>query len=259
MKGCEENGIPYWLYAYLNKGEELAQAKFLVKKCKKLVGKKFVGYIIDVEAGNFAVDVKVALDWLKKQAKKTMLYTGYSDYRIYKEVIETRGDTCAWWEARYGKNDGTYNDAYPCHAGVDLHQYTSEGDCPGINSKVDLNRLTGARPLEWFTTPEAKAAPKSKKSGYTGTYPVLDNGRKDSSGHGYYKLGDGISTLKNYPTQIKRVQQLLNWITDSNIAVDGQYGTQTRKACDAAQRKLGLTVSGIFDYNLLQRVKSLKK
>lgn len=258
IKECEARKIPYWLYAYLEKGDELAQAKYLVKVCKPKVGKYFIGYVLDVEAGNLAVDVKIALEWLKRQTAKVMLYTGYSDYRVYKDLIVNRSANCGWWEARYGKNDGTYNDAYPCHDGADLHQYTSNGDCPGVKGKVDLNRLTGTLPLEWFTTQEAKA-PKTKKAGYNGTWPVLDNGRKDSSGHGYYKLGDGISTLKNYPTQIKRVQQLLNWITDSNIAVDGQYGTQTRKACDAAQRKLGLTVSGIFDYNLLQRAKSLKK
>lgn len=94
---------------------------------------------------------------------------------------------------------------------------------------------------------------------YTGTYPSLANGRSDATGHGYYKLGDGIDTLKNFPTQIKRVQALLNWINDGSIAVDGKYGTQTRKACDAAQSKLGLTVTGIFDYKLLTAAKKYFK
>ena len=258
IKECEKRKIPYWLYTYLEKGDELAQTKFLVKTCKDQVGKFFVGYILDVEAGNFAVDVKIAHDWLKKQSGKTMIYTGYSDSRIYKAVIDGRGDNCAWWEARYGKNTGIYSEAYPCHDGVDLHQFTSQGECPGIKDRIDLNRLTGTRPLEWFTDPAVKAEIPKKKS-YSGTYPSLANGRKDSSGYGYYKLGDGISTLKNYPTQIKRVQLLLNWINDGGIAIDGQYGKQTRNACDAAQRKLGLTVSGIFDYALLNKAKNHKK
>lgn len=90
---------------------------------------------------------------------------------------------------------------------------------------------------------------------YTGAWPSLSNGRSDSTGHGYYKVGDGIDTLKNYPTQIKRVQTLLNWINDDNITIDGKYGTQTRKACDAAQKRLGLMVTGIFDYSLLKAAK----
>ena len=46
---CEKRKIPYWLYTYLDKGDELAQAKFMVNTCKKLIGKYFVGYILDVE------------------------------------------------------------------------------------------------------------------------------------------------------------------------------------------------------------------
>ena len=97
--------------------------------------------------------------------------------------------------------------------------------------------------------------PAAGSSGYPGTWPSLSNGRSDSTGHGYYKLGDGIDTLTNYPTQIKRVQALLNWINDGKISVDGKFGTQTRKACDAAQKRLGLMVTGIFDYSLLKAAK----
>ena len=63
IKNCEDRKIPYWLYAYLDKGSELAQAKFLVRTCKKLVGKYFVGYVLDVEAGNEAGNVRDALKY----------------------------------------------------------------------------------------------------------------------------------------------------------------------------------------------------
>ena len=174
IAGCEKNHIPYWLYTFLNRGNEKAQAQFMVNVCKGKVGKYFRGYVLDVESGNSAAGVKAALDYLKSLGGKCIIYTMYSQYGMYKGVIDGRGANCAWWEARYGANNGAYNSKSPCHAGVDLHQYTSRGSCPGIGSNVDLNRLTGTKKLAWFTgasksTPKpapkpTPAKPASKKS-----------------------------------------------------------------------------------------------
>ena len=38
IKNCESKKIPYWLYAFLEKGDGKAQAKYLVDKCKTKVG-----------------------------------------------------------------------------------------------------------------------------------------------------------------------------------------------------------------------------
>lgn len=155
VRQCEKRGIPYWLYVYLNKGDELAQTKFMVKTCEDKVGKYFVGYALDVEAGNTAAGVQKAMDYLKALPYKMMLYTMYSQYDTYKNVIERRPGKCAWWEARYGTNDGVYRSKYPCHSGVDLHQYTSNGACPGISDRIDLNRITNQGKAEkWFMTPK---------------------------------------------------------------------------------------------------------
>lgn len=157
VRQCEKRGIPYWLYTYLNKGDELAQAKFLVKTCEDKVGKHFVGYVLDVEAGNTASGVQKAMDYLKTLGEKMMIYTMYAEYDTYKNIIKSRPEKCAWWEARYGLNDGTYNSKYPCHDGVDLHQFTSQGTCPGISDKIDLNRITGQGKSEkWFMTPKGE-------------------------------------------------------------------------------------------------------
>ena len=63
-----------------------------------------------------------------------------------------------YWYARYGKDTGKYDPAYPVKTVyepyVDLHQYTSKGTCPGMSAKCDLNRLTGKRDLSWFITKE---------------------------------------------------------------------------------------------------------
>lgn len=152
IKKCEQYEIPYWIYTYLNKGNELAQAKFLVKTCKKKVGSFFRGYVLDTEENNTAKNVRSALEWLNTQSPKTMLYTGYTDYNIYAEVIKDRGSSCAWWESRYGKNNGKYDpEKYPCHDGVDLYQFTSKGKIAGIANPCDLSVLTGAKPEIFFT------------------------------------------------------------------------------------------------------------
>lgn len=171
IKGCENNGIPYWLYTYLRKGNELAQAKYMVSICKSKVGKNFVGYILDVEEENESANVKQALDYLVGLGGKTMIYTGYADYSKYKSLISSRPSTCAWWESRYGLNNGSYSSAYPCHSGVDFHQFTSVGNCPGITSNCDLNRLTGTKQESWFKTSGSTAAdPDGEVKDNAGTF-----------------------------------------------------------------------------------------
>ena len=166
---CEKRRIPYWLYTYLNKGDELAQAKFLVETCRNKVGEYFVGYVLDVEAGNTADGVKAAMNYLETLPYKMMVYTMYAEYDRYKGVIANRPKKCAWWEARYGLNDGIYRSSYPCHDGVDMHQYTSQGSFPGIPDEIDINRITGyGKSLKWFQTPKGKkeeSAMPEKKEG----------------------------------------------------------------------------------------------
>ena len=145
IENCEKHGIPYWIYCFLNKGNEAAQAKYLVDKVKGEVGKYFVGYCIDAELGNSSASVKSALDYIKKYSKKTMLYTAHHYYDTYKSLVANRGENCAWWEPRYGENKP--------HSGVDLWQYSEDYTCNYISGKVDINRINGSKPLSWFTSP----------------------------------------------------------------------------------------------------------
>ena len=256
IEKCEEMKIPYWLYTFLDKGSEVAQAKFLVATCKGKVGSYFRGYCLDAEQDNPVVSLRKALKWLSDESPRIMLYTGYKDAKKYEDLTDRLPKNCAWWQARYGKNDGTYYPSYPPSEGVDLHQFTDKGTCPGITDKIDLNRLTGTKPESWFTE---KAADKNGKTGFTGTYPSLENGRKDTDGFGWYELGDGITTLKNYPTQIRRVQTLLNWVNGGDIDVDGQFGKNTKAACELAQTNLKIPVTGKFDHVILEAARACKK
>ena len=64
------------------------------------------------------------------------------------------------WIASWGKNNGSPDGITLKSAALTdktaLHQYTSNGytkvaGAPGIDHRIDLNRLTGVKPLSWFT------------------------------------------------------------------------------------------------------------
>lgn len=171
IDGCEKNHIPYWLFVYLDKGNELAQTKYMIKVCKKKIGPYFRGYILDVEAHNKASNVKEALAWLSKQCDKCMFYTYYGMYSKYKSIITNLPSNCAYWEARTGKNTGYYDPRYPCHKNADLFQYTSKGTCEGISGKCDLNMIMSTKKGEsWFTGKTEKSQPTETKVSYYPRY-----------------------------------------------------------------------------------------
>ena len=155
---CEEYKIPYWIYAFVEKGGELEQAKFLVKTFKPYVNdsKYFCGWCIDAEDKKVNNDEEVlkALKYLEGSGKwKVILYTMYAQRNKLLNSIQyaTRKDKITWWEARYGIDNGKYNALFQPHKGVDFHQYTSKGSLPYIKGDVDLNRLTGTLDRSWFT------------------------------------------------------------------------------------------------------------
>lgn len=210
IAGCESVGLPYWLYTYLNKGNERKQADYMVKICSNRVGKYFVGYVLDVEAGNAAADVKLALDYLKTTGP-TMIYTMYAQYNTYKSVIQERPDNCAWWEARYGSNNGTYNSKYPAHSGCDLHQYTSAGYCPGVGSGVDLNRICGKKTLEYFTGYDGEPAADG-----TGVDDMQCTFQIDKKNPVYWYDGFEIRSLYNLD-QLKIIQRIFKAANGRNL------------------------------------------
>lgn len=259
ITGCEENKIPYWLYTFLNKGSELAQAKFLVSTCSGKVGSYFVGYILDVEKENTAADVKSALDYLTGLGVKTMLYTMYSQYDTYKSVITARPSDCAWWETRYGQNNGSYSANYAPHSGVDLHQYTSKGSCSGIKgSGIDLNRLTGTKTEDWFksangstaTTTETKttsaaSTATTKTTTATAADPtkqIIKNGQTHANNFAGCGLTvDGVRGSATKKGGIKVLQTALNLDYKSGLKVDGVWGTKSEKALGNHYVKKGET------------------
>ena len=90
--------------------------------------------------------------------KRIGQYTGDYRWRTSYRDLEPIFDTL--WIASWGSNDGMYTGwelKSAAYTGkIHLHQYTSNGyakvaGAPGINRRIDLNRLTGVKPLSWFT------------------------------------------------------------------------------------------------------------
>lgn len=73
----------------------------------------------------------------------------YIAHHLYKEFNLNLDEFDAVWIPHYGRNDGTVNSKplYLC----DLHQYTDKGRLDGYSGYLDLNRLTGTKPLDYFT------------------------------------------------------------------------------------------------------------
>ena len=96
-----------------------------------------------------------------------------------------------------------------------------------------------------FVTPVAK-------QGYPGTFPALPP-------RGYFKFGDGYIQLRNYTTQIKRVQSVVNWVMGFNLVVDGEYGQKTDKAVTQLQKRFGLNPNGCYGEKCQKACKAFKK
>lgn len=80
---------------------------------------------------------------------------------------------------------------------------------------------------------------------YTGTFPTLPS-------RGYFKKNDT-------GTQVKHLQNFLNWANGSKLSVDGIIGNKTIEGVKVFQRKVNLSVDGLFGKNSLSKAKNFKK
>lgn len=162
----KKRGFPFAVYDYVRlRSEEdaVAQADAMYAACSPYNPKI---YYLDTEQLADGVDytaekkyIKAYVNRLREHGVKVVgQYTGDYRWRTTYRDIESIFDTL--WIANWGKNEGVYTGwtlksaAYTDK--IHLHQYTSNGytkaaGAPGIEHRVDLNRLTGVKPLSWFT------------------------------------------------------------------------------------------------------------
>lgn len=155
-----------------------------------------------------------------------------SKYWAEHELDMSKFDKEDIWVASYGTNNGEIQERYKYNGRQNIWQYTSRGYLSGINGYVDMNILYDLLNEE-IKDPVQVEQPKVVYSG--------DN-------------------------TIKGIQQWLNDNYNTGIAVDGYYGSQTKKALVKAlqtefNRQFGtrLAVDGIFGEQSKNACRNIKQ
>jgi len=152
--GCKANQIPFGLYAYClfsSTAEAVREAEVFHSRADKAA----LFLVADIEEqttrspADMAPAAQAFLDTLKSKGWKVGLYTGNHTYEPL-QMDRVKADFV--WIPRYGAN----RPAFLC----DLWQYTETGSLAGVGGNVDLNRLTGTKPLSFFLGKEAPTPEK---------------------------------------------------------------------------------------------------
>ena len=149
-KGATENGLDVAVYHFsyaLNSNTAINDAINLITK---LNGKK-IPIWLDLEwstqgkLGKAKIsEIAVAfVQACKNLGYECHIYSNLDWYKNYYEptILESIG--CKFWIARYGLNDGNYNEKYKPNVGEYIWQYTSKGSINGISGNVDMNMKYG--------------------------------------------------------------------------------------------------------------------
>ena len=166
------------------------------------------------------------VDRIREAGLKAGIYASSSFYRS-KDLGSINCDSV--WIAQYGSNNGNIPTSRPTIP-FDLWQYTSKGYVEGIGSNIDMDIQENDVPSP---APSPSPEPTPKPSG------------NDT---------------------IKGIQQWLNDNYNTGIAVDGYYGSQTKKALVKAlqtefNRQFGtrLAVDGIFGEQSKNACRNIKQ
>src|SRR5690606_15241043 len=173
-------------------------------------------WFLDVEEKSMS-DMRAGVKAYQKKlrelgAKKVGVYIAH---HLYKQFNIDVNDFDAVWIPLYGKNNGTVTSrpSYPC----DLHQYTDRGRLKGYDGFLDLNRLTGTKPLSYFIG-EGNASTKTKNTNKS------TSSKTTSSSVTTYtvKRGDTLSHIaKRFGTTVNELVRLNN-IKNPNLIYPGQ-------------------------------------
>lgn len=160
VRECEARSIPFHAYHYLkamSEDEARAEAEVFYTATGKLPAPLF--YVIDCEyeaiteaekqMPGFARRVTEAFEDELKRLSGDIRVALYIGHNCYKKWALDYARYAYVWIPRYGADDGQPHTPpeYPC----DLWQYTSNGRVDYVSDDVDLNQLTGTKPVEFFT------------------------------------------------------------------------------------------------------------
>lgn len=130
-----------------------------------------------------------------------------------------------------------------------MWQWTDRGRLDGYKGNLDCNVFYGDRSawdkLAAIKKPTTKTPATSTKKTYSGTFPKLPS-------KGYLAEGDK-------GTQVKYLQEFLNWYGGYKLATDGKFGPKTDAALRKFQKAEGLVVDGKFGPKSLKKAQAAKK
>lgn len=152
----KKHNVPFGVYAWvrgISENDMRVEAQDFYNRAKDL---NPLFYVLDVEEksmNNMRAGINAYVEKLRELTnKKIGVYIGH---HVYKEFNIDTSKFDFVWIPRYGLNDGKIHNQkpdFPC----DLWQYTDRGRLDGYSGYLDLNTLTGTKPLEFFTGKEAK-------------------------------------------------------------------------------------------------------
>ena len=165
-KELNQRGFPFAVYDYLRlKSEQdaIEQADEMFATCNPFCPRI---YYLDTEQLAEGITYEKEREFIRAYVNRLRelgvtcigQYTGDYRWRTQYSSLNDIFDTL--WIASWGKNNGSPDGITLKSAAltdkIALHQYTSNGytkvaGAPGINHRIDLNRLTGVKPLSWFT------------------------------------------------------------------------------------------------------------
>lgn len=237
VAGCEQQGIPYYLYGFYRNGGAVEAAR-MVSRAKAAGATKQRGYVLDVEvSGQSAANIRSAMATLNASGLDNGIYIANHLYPEYGG--EDYGE--AWhWIPTYGANDG-YAHTPPAHP-CDLWQFTSAGKVPGIGGSADCNALNGGRTLASFTTDAIEGQPTG---GGVSDMATLDLSRSAAELVGDVLSGDagnGEARRAKLGNRCDEIQALVNHVLTANAStladecLAGTWGNgETRKRAMGAR------------------------
>ena len=166
--------------------------------------------------------------------------TGYKWFKNKKQIYSSPevGDIVFYKPTKIG--------ATSSHTGIvievtDTYVYTVEGNA-GTNTD-GVYRMCHYKNYSKFL---GFGRPKYAGNTYSGNFPTLPS-------RGYFKKGDTGSN-------VKLLQQLLNWLNDDKLVVDGIIGNKTINSVKKFQKNTnGLVVDGLFGKKSLAKAKEVRK
>lgn len=155
IAGCKKYGIPFGHYAYAL-FKDVAGARAEAKTFLERADDDASFLVVDVEEmttrnrNDIVPATQAFIDYLHDHGvKKVGLYTGHSFYSEH-GMSKVKADFL--WVPRYSYNDNGQIHSVKPTIGHDIWQFSQNGRLSGVGGSIDLNVLSGRKPLSYFTS-----------------------------------------------------------------------------------------------------------